>query len=479
MKNALIIGGASSGSGKTTFSIGLMKALLDRGIDVQPYKVGPDYIDPMFHRHVTRRSSYNLPVWMVPDETIKYLFAKRLEKRSFAVIEGVMGYYDGKMASGIEGSTAYLAQLLDVPALIIFDASSMALSAAAIVHGFSTFVEKSMIKGVVLNNVASEMHYQLLKSGIESHTGVKCYGYLKKDPNIHLGSRHLGLLQAQEIDNLDEKVAYISKQIDMTVDVEGLIKDFNFDFEAFNQSLEKQTVAHSLLDSQDSRVRSLERLDESIQDLKSKVVKMGGLKIGIAQDKAFSFYYDENLETLREIGIDLIPFSPLEDKEIPKCDGLYIGGGYPEVFSHEISGNLTMLASIRHHLESGMPCYAECGGLMFLTNSITSGDQPDPMVGFFDAKSEMTTKLQRFGLIEVNLEGLLGQSMTFRAHEFHKSKIEDLSEIQKLYKVSKGTRTWTCGYYKNNTLATYAHHHFYANINFLSLLIDLWGIMKA
>ena len=458
MKRALVIGGASSGSGKTTFSIGLMNALSKRGFEVAPFKVGPDYIDPMFHRHVTGVSSYNLPVWMVKDEDIQFLYHNRFKTQNFAVIEGVMGYYDGKFTTGFEGSTAHVAELLQVPAIIIFDASSMSLSAAAIVHGFSTFKENSMIKGVVLNNVASDMHYQLLKTGIENFTNVKCYGYLKRDSKIALGSRHLGLLQAEEIEDLDQKIEYITEQIEATIDLEGIIADFVVtafdDFSKFDENLLKLKL------------------------LKDKVLEIGGLNIGIAQDKAFSFYYDENIETLKEIGVNLIPFSPLQDDFIPECDGVYIGGGYPEIFSKEISDNQRFLADLNAKLSRGLPCYAECGGLMFLTNSIEFNDVVYPMVGFFNAKSKMTSKLQRFGMTEVLLENFLGYDISFRAHEFHKSKIDDLDPLVKKYKVSKGSMTWKCGYQNQNTLATYSHHHFYSNINFLELLIDLWGIRK-
>lgn len=462
-KKALVIGGASSGSGKTTFSIGLMKALMNRGINVSPFKVGPDYIDPMFHRHVTGKHSYNLPAWMVEDKTLKFLFDKRFEEDSFAVIEGVMGYYDGHRTDGFIGSTAAMAECLNVPAIIIFNASSMSLSAAAIVKGFKTFKENSMIEGVVLNNVASEMHYQMLKQGIENFTDVKCYGYLKKNEALVIGSRHLGLLQAQEIVDLDDKVSLISEAIEETVDLDGIINDFVY--------------IESTVDEEEYKYQS-----EQIRYLKKKVSELGGLKIGIAKDAAFSFYYDENLEVLKEIGVSLVPFSPLSDSELSSdLDGLYIGGGYPEVYGNELKENKAFLTYLKKSLEDGMPCYAECGGLMFLTDAIVYGGQKNSMVGFFNATSTMTQKLQRFGHIDVTVDDfgpIKKTDLKFRAHEFHKSIIETDEPILHCYDITKGKRHWTCGYTAQNTVGTYAHNHFYSNLKFLDTLLSLWGINK-
>jgi len=460
-RRALVIGGASSGSGKTTFSIGLMKALMNKKITVQPFKVGPDYIDPMFHRHVTGKASYNLPAWMVPDEALQYLFHKRFSEDSFAIIEGVMGYYDGHRTDGFEGSTAYIAEALNVPAIIIFNAGSMSLSAAAIVKGFSEFKENSMIKGVVLNNVASEMHYQMLKQGIETFTEIKCYGYLKKNPEIVIGSRHLGLLQAEEIENLDAKVDLISEAIEQTVDLEGILSDFVYS--GFPIS-----------------VPTTSSFDIQLEQLKDKVRAMGGLKVGIALDASFSFYYDENIKTLEEIGVELVPFSPLKDKALPKdCHGLYIGGGYPEIYAPSLSKNEALLKDIKKALDAGMPCYAECGGLMYLTEDITYNQENYSMVGYFKAHATMTQKLQRFGHIDVHVKSLGGlkhEPIDFRAHEFHKSIIEEDIEYDKCYLITKRNRTWTCGFSCNHVIGTYAHNHFYSNIAFLSLLIELWGI---
>jgi cobyrinic acid a,c-diamide synthase len=476
MQRALAIGGASSGSGKTTFSIGLMNALIKRGLNVAPFKVGPDYIDPMFHRHVTKEKAYNLPVWMLDDMTTAYLFEKRMRLDSFAVVEGVMGYYDGHKTDSFAGSTAHVAALLNIPAIIIFDASSMSLSAAAIVHGFSTFKENSMIKGVVLNNVASEMHYQMLKQGIEHFTDIKCYGYLKKDSRVELGSRHLGLLQAVEIEDLDAKVNYISEQIEATVDVDAIIDDFVYsppkpDYKALyapNEGIDD--VSYQKTKSQ---------IESMLEALKKRITAMGGLTVGIALDQAFSFYYDENIQTLTELGVTIMPISPMHDSELPTpCDGLYIGGGYPEVFAKELAANAAFRNALKSALDKGMPCYAECGGLMYLTSCITYAEKTYDAVGFFPAKSEMTDKLQRFGLIQVTMENFMSRSLTFRAHEFHKSLITDDEPIEKKYHIEKGSRSWTCGYQKNNTLGTYAHQHFYSNLAFLSLLIDLWGINK-
>ncbi|GAU77349.1 cobyrinate a,c-diamide synthase [Fusibacter sp. 3D3] len=465
MRKGMIIAGASSGSGKTTISIGLMRAFMKRGLVVQPFKTGPDYIDPMFHRKVLGTSSYNLPLWMVSDETIQYLFNKRNENADISIIEGVMGYYDGHSVEGFEGSTAYLADLLDVSALLVFNASSMSLSAAAIVKGFAEFKTPTKIKGVILNQVNSESHYKMLKAAIEKHTPIKCYGYLPNNNAVVIESRHLGLLQADEIADLNSKVDLIAEQLEKTVNLDALYSDFEY----------VERVYHTPPE-----------VDSLLSEIKQTLTLRGSLTLGVAKDQAFSFYYDENLETLEGLGIKIKYFSPMYDEYLPeRIDALYFGGGYPEVFAAQLSANQTFREQLFLKLEAGMPCYAECGGLMYLTDLIEDLEGwPFEMVGFLDANTLMTKKLQRFGHTHIKLtldaSEKLGKAyeITYRAHEFHKSILVTHQPITRIIEASKGSNTWQCGYFKENTLATYAHNHFYSNLEFLVFLIDLWTVNK-
>ncbi|MBF4694782.1 cobyrinate a,c-diamide synthase [Fusibacter ferrireducens] len=465
MKKGIIIAGASSGSGKTTVSIGLMQAFKNRGLMVQPFKTGPDYIDPMFHRKVLGTSSYNLPLWMVPDETIQYLFNKRNVNADITVVEGVMGYYDGHGVDSFEGSTAYLADLLELPVLLVFNASSMALSAAAIVKGFAAFKTPTRIKGVILNQVNSEHHYGMLKNAIENHTGIKCYGYLPKHNDVVIESRHLGLLQADEILDLSVKVDLIAEQLEKTVDLDAIYSDFEYVEKVYDTP---ESVA-SLLD-----------------EIQKTLTLRGSLTLGVAKDQAFSFYYDENMETLEELGVKIEYFSPMQDPYLPeRVDALYFGGGYPEVFAAQLSANRTFREQLFLKLEAGMPCYAECGGLMYLTDLIEDLDGwPFEMVGFFDINTLMTKKLQRFGHIHAKLSlddrEHFGSSydISYRAHEFHKSVLVEHQPTTKIIEASKRSKSWACGYFREHTLATYAHNHFYSNLEFLAFLIDLWTVNK-
>ena len=465
MKKGIIIAGASSGSGKTTISIGLMKAFKNMGLKVQPYKTGPDYIDPMFHRKVLETSSYNLPLWMVSDENIQYLFNKRNQAADISIIEGVMGYFDGHSVKSFEGSTAYLAELLEIPVMLVFNASSMSLSAAAIVKGFSEFKTPNRIKGVILNQVNSESHYTMLKTAIETNTDVKCYGYLPKNNSVVIESRHLGLLQADEILDLNHKIDLIVDQMTKTIDIHAIYEDFEY--------FEKSCGIS-------------DQMENTFSQIKEMLSFRGSLTLGVARDQAFSFYYDENIETLLSLGVKIKYFSPMTDEYLPeKLDAIYLGGGYPEVFAAELSANKTFREQLFLRLEAGMPCYAECGGLMYLTDLIEDLDGwPFEMVGFFDANTLMTKKLQRFGHTHINLKIESSDkfnrsyNIDYRAHEFHKSIIVEHQPIDKIITSEKRGKQWSCGYFRENTLATYAHNHFYSNLEFLAFLIDLWTINK-
>ena len=447
-----LVAGASSGVGKTTVTIGLLNFLKRKGLNVQPFKTGPDYIDPAFHTFVTGNSSRNLDSWLLEEDRVRYLFHKNSKGKDISVIEGVMGLFDGHSVYRDIGSSAHVAKITKSPVILIIDGSGISTSSAAMVHGYSTFDKELKISGVIINNVSGEIHYEMLKQAIEKFTGVKCYGYLLKNSDINLSSRHLGLVPSVEVKELKEKIEKITDMMEKTIDIDGII-------EIAGQA---QDISY--------------QKPEKIKKLVSNV------RIGLAYDKAFNFYYSDNLEVLEEMGAELVRFSPIFDKKLPdNLDGLYIGGGFPEIFAEKLSKNLTMIEDIKMFIEENGPVYAECGGLMYMCKSIIDLEGKEySMVGIFDNVSEMTKRLQRFGYIDVTIndktilsEGLIN----FRAHEFHRSKISQMESDNLKYEIEK-TRfgrekiNWKCGYAYKNFLGGYAHVHFYNNleiaINFLN-----------
>lgn len=443
---SIVIAGTNSGCGKTTVSTGIMAALVEKGIKVQPYKVGPDYIDPMFHTFVTGRESRNLDSWMIPEKPLRYLFARNSKDTDIAVIEGVMGLYDGYSGKSTEGSTAHVAAITGAPVILVVNCEAMTLSAAALVKGFSGFDKKVKVKGVIINNISGEEHYKLLKEAIEKHTGILVLGYLKRTNELAIAERHLGLVTSAEIPDIKEKAAILSRQIQETVDIEMLLK------------------------------LSLEADEINIYDMGTKIEKVGNARIAVAKDKAFCFYYKDNLELLEMLGAKIIYFSPLNDERLPEgIDGLYFGGGYPEVWASELQRNASMRRDIKKMIESGLPAYAECGGLMYLSGSISCREGTEwEMAGLIPGKSRMTDSLKRFGYVFVKLkeDTILGKKGSeIRSHEFHYSETLVDENVKECYEVSRTKdrlhgKCWKCGYKVYNLLAGYPHMHFWSNIEF-------------
>ena len=423
----LIISSNCSGGGKTTFTLGLMKALKNRSYDVQGYKVGPDYIDTGFHTEITGKVSRNLDLHLMGEEGVKASFSRG--KGDLAVIEGVMGLYDGK---GLDESysTYSVSKVLDnSPILLVITPKAQSVTLCAEINGIKNFKNANIV-GVVLNCISAGF-YKLLKPAIEIHCGLKVFGYIPKDDELKLESRHLGLVQSVEVGNLNKKIDYLSEIIEKHIDLDGIIESF----------------------------KEVKSFEDNYHLSKSNK------RIAVAFDEAFRFYYKENLELLEEAG-EVIYFSPLRDKKIPEdIDFLYLGGGYPEVFKETLSKNTEMLNSIKEALDNGLKCYAECGGLMYLTGNIDNVN----MVGFLNGNSEMTKSLNRFGYAT-----LLFKNIEINCHEFHKSKV-NLNE-ETMYDVIKTSYTgekinWRCGYKKNNTLAGYPHVHFFGNLEFIKELL--------
>lgn len=386
----MIISSNCSGGGKTTFTLGLMKALKNRNYDVQGYKVGPDYIDTGFHTEITGKVSRNLDLHIMGEEGVKASFSRG--KGDLAVVEGVMGLYDGKGLDE-ECSTYSVSKVLDdSPIILVITPKAQSVTLCAEINGIKNFRNANIV-GVVLNCV-SESFYSLLKPAIEMHCGLKVFGYVPKDDELKLESRHLGLVQSVEVEGLNKKINYLAELIEKYINLDEIIESFK-DVKKFEDNYH------------------LNRLNK---------------KIAIAYDEAFRFYYKENLELLEEVG-EVVYFSPIRDKKLPEnIDFLYLGGGYPEVFKDQLSKNTDMLRSIKEALDKGLNCYAECGGLMYLTENIDSVN----MVGFFKGNSEMTKRLNRFGYATLDFNNI-----KINCHEFHKSKVN--SNESTVYDITKTT----------------------------------------
>lgn len=440
-----MIAGTHSGVGKTTVSLGLM-GVLSKKYKVQPFKVGPDYIDTAYHRYVTGNFSCNLDLYMLGEENLKDLFYKNASKADISIIEGVMGLYDGIDTTSF-GSSSQIAKILNVPVVLIVDASSMAASVSALIMGYMNYDKDVKIKGVILNKVGSERHYSLLEEAIKGDLGIEVFGYLPKDVKLELPERHLGLLPVYEAREINKKFERLYSYIKKYIDIEKMMN---------------LTI----------KLPDLGRTEEE------KLEKSKGVKIGYAYDEAFNFYYKESLETFNEMGAELIPFSPLQDENLPEgiC-GLYIGGGFPEVFEMRLSENKKMLNSIKEAVKKGMPVYAECGGLMYLSKAIKDLEgNTFEMVGVYNFEVVMTKRLQRFGYVEAEVisdNALFKKGEKLKGHEFHHSVIEGSSQNAS-YVVHKPGReeSWQCGFVYKNCFATYVHINLYTYKEAVKRFVD-------
>jgi cobyrinic acid a,c-diamide synthase len=434
-----VIAGPSSGAGKTTVTLGLMAALKRRGLIVQPFKCGPDFIDPGHHQRVCGRPSRNLDGWMLTPAVNQRTFLRHATSADVSVAEGVMGLFDGVSRSSGAGSTAEMATMLGLPILFVVDASKMAGSAAALVHGFATFDPAVHLAGVIFNKVGSASHYSLLKDALERAGDTVSLGYLPRDEQLRIPERYLGLVTADECLPSDQAVAHLADLVGQYIDLDRV------------------------LDVAGVVAGQLEEV--------ASAPAAAPVRIGVARDRAFCFYYEDNFDALRAAGADLVAFSPLDDRELPGgLDALYFGGGYPELWVEALAANASMKAAVRGFIESGRAVYAECGGLMYLAQSIQGRDgRTWPMIGALPVTVVMTERLQRFGYVEVTLtqDCVLGAAGTIaRGHSFHCSRIGDLSpDIPRSYQLRYTlARTEEAeGFSVGSVLASYIHLHFHSN----------------
>ena len=399
----LVISSNKSGGGKTTVTCGLIRAFMKRGLRVSSRKCGPDYIDPMFHRRVLGIETGNLDPYFVNDKILRYLTVKGNEDCDVELIEGAMGYYDGVGGTTVRASTYEVARITGSPVVLVVDAGGVSVTLAAAIQGILGFKPDNNIQGIILNRVSAGF-YERLKKLIEDECRVRVLGYLPALKEIEIGSRHLGLMQPGELEDIDNKLDILAEQLEKTVDLDGLLK-----------------IADT------SEQISTECPGELKQLLGSREV-LGIRKtapvIAIARDEAFSFYYDDNIRLLEELGAVLRYFSPLNDETLPRgTNGIILYGGYPEENAERLSRNASMLEAIRSAYDSGIPVIAECGGFMYLMDEL--GDKEGRsfrMCGVVKDRAFYSGHLVRFGYMEATADkgGLYGEAgISFRGHEFH------------------------------------------------------------
>lgn len=456
----IMLAAPKSGSGKTLLTCGLLEVLRRRGLNPIACKCGPDYIDPMFHRYVLGIPGRNLDSFFLPTEGVREVLvdAVREEQAGIAVLEGVMGYYDGLGGTETSASSWEIAEITDTPAILVLDCKGASLSAAAMASGFLHFRKKSHIAGVILNRVSS-MYYERLAVAVEEASGLPVLGYLPESEEYRMESRHLGLFLPGEIDRLRERIGRLADQmeksiaVDRVLEVAGMLplRIENKEKEkAENESMEAESIA-KFPACQEQKVTSR-------------------VRIGVARDEAFCFYYQENFHLLEQMGAELVYFSPLRDKKIPeKVDGLLFGGGYPENYARELAKNAAMRESIRRSIAAGMPFLAECGGFLYLHRTLEGSDGKHwEMAGVYPFDAYRTNRLRRFGYVRL----LTASGQEIHGHEFHYWESEDPGTDWEAVKPT-GNRSWRCIHEKGGQIGGFPHLYYASCPDFLRKWLDV------
>lgn len=433
-----LIAGTKSGIGKTTVSMGLMSCFSD----VSPFKVGPDYIDGKFHEYVTGNKSYNLDFFLMGEDGVRESFLKH--HKNFSIAEGVMGLYDGLDNSLDNGSSAHISRILNLPVILIVDGAGRSTSIAAEITGYQNFDRRVNIIGVIINKVSSEKTYEILKEAVEKYCKIKCFGYIPKIENISLSSRHLGLVEAYEVYDLKEKIEVLKNEFQKTIDLKAIYET--------------------------AEINPCYELKNTFSDFKDRYKNV---KIGIAKDSAFSFYYNDNIEFLENLGAEIKYFSPLKGEKIPDdVDMLYFGGGYPENYAVELENNISMINSIRDFYNKNGVIYGECGGFIYLSKKLITLDGKEyNFVNLTENIIEMKNRLDigRFGYINIKYR----ENFYGKGHEFHYSKIKEEGKEKKEFKIEKPNgRKWECGYSSKNLLCGYPHIHFFKSSDIIFDLLN-------
>lgn len=441
----LLTAGAS-GSGKTLITCGILQALKNRGLTPASFKCGPDYIDPMFHTKVIGTKSRNLDTFFAGENTLKYLLERNSQNCDVAVMEGVMGYYDGVGGITFKASAYDLARTTKTPAVLIVNTKGMSLSILAYIKGFCQYREDSGIKGVILNQM-SPMLYPRMKKKIEEELDLKVYGYVPRVEECTIESRHLGLVLPGEVENLREKLNHLAEVLEQTLDLDGLLN--------LARSAPVLEVNPPVLPVRD---------------------KEPSVRIGLARDEAFCFIYEDNLELLRDLGAELIEFSPIHDKELPEnLNGLLLYGGYPELYGKALEENESMRRQIGRVIKEGMPVMAECGGFMYLHTYFQDMEGNDREgVGIIEGRAYKTPKLSRFGYLTLEKKDgrIFGQKVgTCPAHEFH--YFDSTSCGEDFYgQKPESCRGWNCIHCTDSMIAGFPHFYYWGNPGLAAAYVD-------
>lgn len=444
----LIFAAPKSGSGKTLITCGFLEVLKRRGIRPAAFKCGPDYIDPMFHKYALGISGGNLDSFFLREEQVRELFLRQCGRyeADMAVIEGVMGYYDGLGGVLTEASSYDIGRITRTPAVLVLDCKGMSVSLAALAKGFMDFKKDSRIQGVILNRLSPLLYERIVP--VLEEAGVHSFGYVPESPLFHLESRHLGLLMPNEVEKMKRLVEAMADQLESTVDMDGLIELAKC---AEVLSLDVAGRPKGIAARPEERARKAEECADLI-------------RIGVARDEAFCFYYQENLALLESMGAKLYFFSPLHDPCLPKkLDGLLLGGGYPENYARELSENRAMLDSVREACSSGKPMLAECGGFLYLHQSLEGADGKEyDMAGLIDARAYRTGKLSRFGYITLDAP----DGSRIKGHEFHYWESSDPGECYEAEKPAGG-KVYRCMHQRDGLLCGFPHLYYPSNPEFL------------
>ena len=434
----IVIAGTNSGSGKTTMTMGLLSALRARGLAVQPFKAGPDYIDPGFHSLAAGRPCRNLDSMLLSRDRLLELFERASGKADISVVEGVMGLFDGAGHGDERGSTAHLARILSAPVLLVINGRGLSRSAAAMARGFAEFDRRIAVKGVLLNNIGSLRHYEAIRRPVEEEAGIPVFGHLPRSGAIAIPERHLGLVPAAGGEEMERFLDRLRSMVEDHVDVNRIV----------------------------DAARTSPPLPRHGCSLFMPSPSVRKTRVAVALDEAFHFYYQDNLDILEHLGAELLPFSPLRDSSLPRgTGGIYIGGGFPEEFAPLLSANHSLREEIRAASEAGMPILAECGGLMYLAGSLEDrAGREHPMAGVFPGTVRMGKKLQALGYCEGRLtrKTLLGRKgSTLLGHVFHWSSY-DSGGNDRLFsmEIEKDGKRFADGLAKKNSFASYLHIHF-------------------
>lgn len=432
----ILLAAGASGSGKTLITCGLLQALVNRNLTVASFKCGPDYIDPMFHSRVIGAKSANLDTFFTSPEVTRYLLSENAANCEIAVMEGVMGYYDGVAGTTTQASAYDLASVTDTPAILIVNSKGMSMSLAAYIKGFAEYRKDSHIKGVILNQM-SPMLYPRMKELLEKETGLSVLGYVPKVEDCVIESRHLGLVLPDEIPQLRERLQKLARILEDTLEIDEILK-----------------LAADAPEVQVAEPQISFHLEKPV-------------RIGVAEDEAFCFYYKDNFRLLKSMGAELVTFSPMRDVHLPEnLKGLILGGGYPELNAKELEANASMREDVRRVLNDGMPCLAECGGFMYLHDEMEAMDGNSyHMAGVISGRAYRTQRLNRFGYVTLTQKKeVFGMNDMggIPAHEFHYFDSENCGDDFDAKK-PQSHRKWNCIHGTDTMMAGFPHLYFYGN----------------